>query len=168
MGWKPVGGLIAVMGLQIDLGQRIHGLAQAFGFLNRTNLADRAENRPHHPLVDHAAGIENGQPFEDIPQLSDISGKFHALQANNGTVRELRQMGKALFLKPFQRQSDQFRNILDPLFQRGHGDREHIEPVIQIGTKPLRVDRRAATITDTLRLSAARAGRPFPPPFSAN
>ncbi|MFM8273429.1 MAG: LON peptidase substrate-binding domain-containing protein, partial [Gemmata sp.] len=31
-----------------------------------------------------------------------------------------------------------------------------------------RVDRRAATITDTLRLSAARAGRPFPPPFSAN
>ena len=30
------------------------------------------------------------------------------------------------------------------------------------------VDRRAATITDTLRVSAARADRPFPPPFSSN
>jgi Lon protease-like protein len=31
-----------------------------------------------------------------------------------------------------------------------------------------RVDRRAAAITDALRVSAARADRPFPPPFSAN
>ncbi len=31
-----------------------------------------------------------------------------------------------------------------------------------------RIDRRAATITDTLRISAARADRPFPPPFSSN
>ena len=31
-----------------------------------------------------------------------------------------------------------------------------------------RADRRAAAITDALRLSAARADRPFPPPFSAN
>ena len=29
-------------------------------------------------------------------------------------------------------------------------------------------DRRAAAITDALRISAARADRPFPPPFSAN
>ncbi|MCI0702711.1 MAG: LON peptidase substrate-binding domain-containing protein [Planctomycetia bacterium] len=29
-------------------------------------------------------------------------------------------------------------------------------------------DRRAAAIADTLRISAARADRPFPPPFSAN
>ncbi len=29
-------------------------------------------------------------------------------------------------------------------------------------------DRRAAAITDTLRVSAARADRPFPPPFSSN
>jgi Lon protease-like protein len=31
-----------------------------------------------------------------------------------------------------------------------------------------RVDHRAAAITDALRVSAARADRPFPPPFSAN
>lgn len=31
-----------------------------------------------------------------------------------------------------------------------------------------RVDRRAATIAETLRVTAARADRPFPPPFSAN
>jgi Lon protease-like protein len=31
-----------------------------------------------------------------------------------------------------------------------------------------RIDRRADTIADTLRVSAARADRPFPPPFSAN
>jgi Lon protease-like protein len=30
------------------------------------------------------------------------------------------------------------------------------------------VERRAAAIADTLRISAARADRPFPPPFSAN
>jgi hypothetical protein len=29
-------------------------------------------------------------------------------------------------------------------------------------------DRRATAITDALRISAARADRPFPPPFSAN
>jgi hypothetical protein len=31
-----------------------------------------------------------------------------------------------------------------------------------------RTDRRADTIADALRVSAARADRPFPPPFSAN
>jgi Lon protease-like protein len=31
-----------------------------------------------------------------------------------------------------------------------------------------RIDRRAASITETLRISAARADRPFPPPFSSN
>jgi Lon protease-like protein len=31
-----------------------------------------------------------------------------------------------------------------------------------------RIDRRAETISETLRISAARADRPFPPPFSSN
>ena len=41
-------------------------------------------------------------------------------------------MRKALFLKPFQGEIDEFGNILDPLFQGGDGDGENIQPVIQI------------------------------------
>ena len=134
-------------------------------------LARRPSSTPATGIVKRVPGRHDHRALDDVAQLADVAGPGIRLQRGHVVPGDRLDALAERLRELLDEAPDQQRNVLGPLAQRRHADREDVEPVVQVlAERPRRdqlleiaVGRGDDPHVDVDRLRAPRAARSAAP-----